>query len=62
MFFSARILQGIGLVIANVAEIAIIILAISEENRDKALEIIVSGVYLGTSVSPVVCGFLVQHF
>ncbi|WP_342765187.1 MFS transporter [Methanobrevibacter sp.] len=62
MFFSARILQGIGLAIANVAEIAIIVLAISEENRGKALGIIVSGVYLGTSVSPVVCGFLVQHF
>ncbi len=62
MFFSARILQGLGLAIANVAEMAIIVLAISEEKRGRALGIIVSGVYLGTSVSPVICGFLVQHF
>ena len=61
MFFSERILQGMGLAIANVAEMAIIVLAIPEEKRGRALGLIVSGVYLGTSVSPVICGFLVQH-
>ena len=62
MFFASRVMQGIGIAISNVAEMAIIVLAINEKNRGKALGIIVTGVYLGTSISPVICGFLVQNF
>ena len=62
MFFSARILQGLGLAIAGVAEMAIIVLAIPEERRGRALGIVSSSVFLGISASPVICGFLVQHF
>ena len=62
MFFTSRVIQGIGIAIGNVCEMAIIVLAIKEENRGKALGIIVTGVYLGTTLSPVVCGFLVENF
>lgn len=61
-FFISRVLQGIGIAIANVSEMAIIVLAIDKNRRGRALGIIVTGVYLGTSLSPVVCGFLVEHF
>lgn len=62
MFFASRILQGIGIAIVNVCEMAITVLAIKKENRGRALGIIVTGVYLGTSLSPVLCGFLVENF
>lgn len=62
MFFISRILQGIGIAIGNVCEMAIVVLAIDKSRRGRALGIIVTGVYLGTSLSPVVCGFLVEHF
>ena len=61
-FLISRVIQAIGIAFVNVCEIAIISLAISKENRGKALGIVVTGVYLGTSASPVICGFLVQHF
>lgn len=61
-FLLSRIIQAIGIAFVNVCEIAIISLAISKENRGRALGIIVTGVYLGTSASPVICGFLVQNF
>ena len=51
MFFASRIMQGIGIAIVNVCEMAIIVLAINKENRGRALGIIVTGVYLGTSLS-----------
>ncbi len=60
-FLLSRIIQGIGIAFVNVCEIAIISLAISKENRGRALGIVVTGVYLGTSASPVICGFLVQN-
>lgn len=62
MFFASRVIQGIGIAIGNVCEMAIVVLAIKEENRGKALGIIVTGVYLGTTLSPAICGFLVQNF
>ena len=61
-FLFSRIIQGIGIAMVNVSEMAIVTLAISKENRGKALGIIVMGVYLGTSASPVISGFLIQHF
>lgn len=61
-FLASRIVQAIGIAFVNVCEIAIITLAISKESRGKALGIIVTGVYLGTSASPVISGFLIQYF
>lgn len=61
-FLISRIVQAIGIAFVNVCEIAIITLSISKESRGKALGIIITGVYLGTSASPVICGFLVQNF
>ena len=61
-FLISRIVQSVGTSFVNVCEIAILTLAISKENRGKALGLVVTGVYLGTSASPVISGFLVQHF
>ena len=61
-FLISRIVQAIGIAFVNVCEIAIITLSISKESRGKALGIIITGVYLGNSASPVICGFLVQNF
>ena len=61
-FLVSRVVQAIGISFVNVCEIAILSLAINKENRGKALGIIVTGVYLGTSASPVISGFLVHHF
>ncbi|MBQ6511942.1 MFS transporter [Methanobrevibacter sp.] len=61
-FLISRIVQAIGIAFVNVCEIAIITLSISKESRGKALGIIITGVYLGTSASPVICGFLVHNF
>lgn len=62
LFFTSRVLQGLGIAIGNVCEMAIIVLAIDSARRGKTIGIIVTGVYLGTSVSPVACGFLVENF
>lgn len=61
-FMLSRIIQAVGIALVNVSEMAIISLAIDKKSRGKALGIIVTGVYLGTSASPVICGFLVQYF
>lgn len=61
-FLLFRLLQGIGVAFSNVSEIAIIVLGIKEENRGKSLGITVTGVYVGTSLAPVICGFLIQNF
>ncbi len=62
LFFTSRVLQGMGIAIGNVCEMAIIVLAIDRKNRGKTIGLIVTGVYLGTSISPVACGFLVEEF
>lgn len=61
-FLFFRFVQGVGGAFANVAEMALIVLAISKESRGKALGIIIGGVYLGTSAAPVICGFLTDLF
>ena len=61
-FLISRIVQAIGIAFVNVCELAIITLSISKESRGKALGIILTGVYLGTSASPVLSGFLIQNF
>ena len=62
LFFTSRVLQGLGIAIGNVCEMAIIVLAIDSARRGKTIGIIVTAVYLGTSISPVACGFLVENF
>lgn len=57
-----RAIQGIGVAFSNVSELAIIALGIKEESRGKALGITATGVYVGTSAAPVICGFLVENF
>lgn len=61
-FLLFRLLQGIGVAFANVSELAIIVLGITEEHRGQSLGITATGVYVGTSAAPVICGFLVQNF
>lgn len=61
-YLISRIVQAIGIAFVNVCELAIITLSISKESRGKALGIIITGVYLGTSASPVLSGFLIQNF
>lgn len=61
-FLLFRLLQGIGVAFANVSELAIIVLGIREEHRGRSLGITATGVYIGTSAAPVICGFLVQNF
>lgn len=61
-FLLFRAIQGIGVVFSNVSELAIIALGIKEESRGKALGITATGVYVGTSAAPVICGFLVENF
>lgn len=60
-FLLCRLIQGIGIAFSNVSEIAIIVLAIPESRRGRALGITATGVYLGTSAAPVIGGFLVAN-
>ena len=60
-FFIFRILQGAGVAFLNVSAMAMIVQAVKPQNRGKALGFTVTGVYLATSLSPVICGFLVQN-
>lgn len=60
-FLISRIVQAIGIAFVNVSELAILTLAISKESRGKALGIVITGVYLGTTASPVISGFLIQY-
>lgn len=62
MFLIFRVFQGIGIAFSNVSAIAMVVQAVSPKNRGKALGFTVTGVYLGGSLSPVFCGFLVRNF
>lgn len=61
-FLFFRVVQGIGVAFVNVCEISILTLAIDESRRGKSLGIIMTGVYLGTTLSPAISGFLVYNF
>ena len=61
-FLIFRIAQGIGIAFSNVSAIAMVVQAVKPQNRGKALGFTVTGVYLGGSLSPVFCGFLVNNF
>lgn len=45
----------------NVSAMAMVVSAVKPQNRGKALGFTVTGVYLATSLSPVICGFLVHN-
>lgn len=58
MFLACRVFQGIGAAFLNVASMAMVVSAFKPQERGKALGISVTGVYLATSLSPVIGGFL----
>lgn len=62
MFLITRIFQGIGVAFLNVASMAIVVSAFKPENRGQAIGLNVTGVYLATSLSPVIAGFLNHQF
>ncbi len=54
-------MQGAGVAFLNVSAMAMVVQAVAPQNRGKALGFTVTGVYLATSLSPVICGFLVHN-
>ena len=60
-FLLFRIVQGAGMAFLNVSAMAMVVHAVKPQNRGKALGFTVTGVYLATSLSPVICGFLVHN-
>ena len=62
IFLICRLVQGIGVSFLNVASMAMVVSAFSPQERGKAIGINVTGVYLATSTSPVIGGFLNFHF
>ena len=60
-FLVFRIFQGAGMAFLNVSAMAMVVSAVKPQNRGKALGFTVTGVYLATSLSPVICGFLVHN-
>lgn len=61
-FLIFRIVQGMGVAFVNVSAMAMIVSAVNPKNRGKALGFTITGVYLATSSSPVISGFLVYNF
>ena len=61
-FLIFRVIQGAGVAFLNVSSMAMVVSAVKPQNRGKALGFTVTGVYLATSLSPVVCGLLVYNF
>ena len=61
-FLLFRMVQGAGMAFLNVSAMAMVVHAVKPQNRGKALGFTVTGVYLATSLSPVICGFLVHNF
>ena len=61
-FLIFRMIQGAGMAFLNVSGMAMVVHAVKPQNRGKALGFTVTGVYLATSLSPVICGFLVHNF
>lgn len=58
MFLICRIFQGIGAGFLNVAAMAMVVSAFAPKDRGEAIGFTVVGVYLATSLSPVIGGFL----
>ena len=62
MFLICRIFQAIGVAFLNVSSMAMIVSAFDIKKRGQAIGINVVGVYLATSTSPVIGGFLNYQF
>jgi MFS family permease len=60
-FMLFRIIQGASVAFVNVSGMAMVVSAVKPQSRGKALGFTVTGVYLATSLSPVICGFLVYN-
>ena len=60
-FMLFRIIQGASVALVNVSGMAMVVAAVKPQNRGKALGFTVTGIYLATSLSPVICGFLVYN-
>ena len=60
-FLFFRCVQGASVAFVNVSAMAMVVSAVKPQNRGKALGFTVTGVYLATSLSPVICGFLVHN-
>lgn len=60
MFF--RVVSGAGMAFLNVSSMAMVVSAVKPQNRGKALGYTVTGVYIATSLSPVICGLLTFNF
>ena len=60
-FMLFRIIQGASVAFVNVSGMAMVVSAVKPQNRGKALGFTVTGVYLATSLSPVISGFLVYN-
>ena len=60
-FLIFRMMQGAGVAFLNISAMAMVVQAVAPQNRGKALGFTVTGVYLATSLSPVICGFLVHN-
>ncbi len=61
-FMLFRVIQGACVGLVNVSGMAMVVSAVKPQNRGKALGFTVTGIYLATSLSPVICGFLVFNF
>jgi MFS family permease len=60
LFF--RVFQGIGAAILNVTSLAMIVEALSPQNRGKGVGINIAGTYIGLSLAPVIGGILTHNF
>lgn len=60
-FMLFRIIQGASVALVNVSGMAMVVSAVKPQNRGKALGFTVTGIYLATSLSPVICGSLVYN-
>ena len=62
MFLICRVFQGVGAGFINVAAMAMVVSAFKPKDRGQAIGLTVVGVYLATSLSPVIGGFLNSLF
>ena len=62
LFLLSRAIQGMGIAFCNVSSIAMIILAISKENRGQSFGMVVASPFLGACIAPALCGYLINNF
>lgn len=62
MILVARLIQGMGAAMMFVTGMAIVTSAFQANERGKSIGLVVSSVYLGLSLAPILGGFLTQHF